>query len=103
MNHLEVDIVALRDMIAISQKRLSFLEKFRDGKTKWIPPLDVSITDHATVRYLERVMGMDIEAVKRSILTTDRRQAIMAGAHVISGPQKEKYLVQNGSIVTVLR
>lgn len=41
-------------------------------KSKPAPPAHVPVTvsDHAIVRYLERVVGVDIAALRRDILTT---------------------------------
>lgn len=39
-------------------------------------PNPTGITDHAVLRYLERVMGVDVEAVRRAILTPDNKALI---------------------------
>jgi len=42
-----------------------------------------NVSDHALLRWLERYLEMDLEAVRASILTPDRRAAIEAGASAI--------------------
>ena len=46
-----------------------------DGK----PPTVTDVSDHAVVRYLERVMGIDVESVRKRIMTPVIEAAIKAG------------------------
>ncbi|PZO05441.1 MAG: hypothetical protein DCF29_08035 [Alphaproteobacteria bacterium] len=41
------------------------------------------VSDHALLRWMERYLEMDLEAIRASILTDDRRAAIEAGASAI--------------------
>ncbi|MGC9368688.1 MAG: hypothetical protein ACP5DX_04015 [Paracoccaceae bacterium] len=59
------------------------------------------VTDHAVVRYLERIEGMDIEALRRKIgRQVDRAVNMGACAVVIDGYQ---YRIVEGTVVTVVR
>lgn len=57
-------------------------------------------SDHAVVRYLERVLGMDIEMIRADIAAIGQlgvdhdAQVVISGAH--------KYIVQGGNVITVL-
>ena len=62
-----------------------------------------SITDHAVLRYLERVVGMDIQAVRDSILTPDRAQMIRMGARRIKIETGALLIIDNKKIITVMR
>lgn len=59
------------------------------------------VSDHAVLRYLERVKGLDIEKIRSEILTPDIAAAIRAGATAvtISGA---RFPVRGGVIVTVI-
>jgi hypothetical protein len=59
----------------------------------------VHVTDHAVLRYLERLHGLDVEAVRAKIATTVWR-AVLAGA---SGVRHDGliYRLQDGVVVTV--
>ena len=59
----------------------------------------VHVTDHAVLRYLERLHGLDIEAVRAEIATTVWRAAL-AGA---TGVRHDGliYRLQDGVVVTV--
>jgi hypothetical protein len=65
------------------------------------PPTEPGVSDHAVVRYMERVLGLDVDAIRREILTPERAQAIKFGAHVIKA---EGYVlrVEKNVVVTVL-
>lgn len=62
------------------------------------------VSDHAIVRYLERVKGMDIKALKKEILSdglaTKVRQ-LGDGYYPVKG--KYKIRVKDGVVVTVLK
>lgn len=58
------------------------------------------VTDHAVIRYLERVQGVDIEAIRRRIGRV-ADQGVEAGANgVISGGFI--YRIADGVVVTVV-
>lgn len=60
-----------------------------------------SVSDHALIRYMERGMGFDVEAVRQSMLTETAIQAINAGATAVTiGGLKFK--VHQKVVVTVL-
>ena len=62
----------------------------------------VSVTDHAVLRWIERVHGIDIDII-RAFIADATREAINAGA---TGVQVDGYLYvlspDNRSVVTVL-
>lgn len=59
------------------------------------------VSDHAVLRYLERVEGIDVEAVRRRIGATVQ-PGIEAGAkHVIHGGYR--YVLSDTVVVTVMR
>lgn len=66
-----------------------------------MPQRDPRVSDHALLRYMERVMGLDLDAVRDRILTPENRAAIAAGATAIL-IEGERYPVSEGVIVTTL-
>jgi hypothetical protein len=62
-----------------------------------------AITDHAVLRYLERVVGMNIQAIRDSILTPDRAQMIRMGARKIKIETDALLIIENKKIITVMR
>jgi hypothetical protein len=65
------------------------------------PAEDVRITDHALLRYVERVFGIDIDALKREILTDGVARCIELGASTIT-VKGIQFRVKDRSIVTVI-
>jgi hypothetical protein len=65
------------------------------------PADDVRITDHALLRYVERVFGIDIDAVRREILTDGVAKGIELGASTIT-VNGIQFRVKDRSIVTVI-
>ncbi|MDP1617317.1 hypothetical protein [Phenylobacterium sp.] len=62
----------------------------------------VHVTDHAVVRWLERVEGHDIELVRQAIRAADPNGWIAKGAAGLQVPALGVRLVaRDGSIVTV--
>lgn len=63
---------------------------------------NIMISDHAILRYLERIMGIDIEMIKKEILPEKAKQTIQAlgnGTYPINN--KYKIVVKNNTIVTI--
>jgi predicted nuclease with TOPRIM domain len=65
------------------------------------PAEDVHITDHALLRYVERVFGIDVDAVRRQILTDGVAKCIELGASTIT-VNGIQFRVKDRSIVTVI-
>jgi hypothetical protein len=65
------------------------------------PTEDVRITDHALLRYVERVFKIDVDALKRQILTDGVTKGIENGASTIT-VNGIQFRVKDRSIVTVI-
>ncbi|WP_143393303.1 hypothetical protein [Fimbriiglobus ruber] len=62
----------------------------------------VDITDHAVVRYLQRVRGVDIDAVRTELDSDNLRESVKrcpTGRHYLDGVT---YVVQDKTLVTVI-
>jgi hypothetical protein len=62
----------------------------------------VEITDHAVLRYLQRVSGIDLDFIRGALDTDELREAIKrfpTGRHTIDGVT---YVTQKGVLVTVI-
>jgi len=67
-------------------------------------PITVSpkVSDHALVRYLERAKNVDIEALRREILTPERESAIRSGARKIK-VDNISFIVRDQVVVTTIK
>lgn len=61
---------------------------------------NIVVTDHAILRYCERLYGVDFDPFRASILKTVE-QAAKAGASSVYA-DGFTYVIQNGSVITVL-
>jgi hypothetical protein len=59
------------------------------------------VTDHALVRYMERVIGLPVEQIRAEMLTDTVLQAMSMNASSVSG-DGFKLVIDNFSIVTTL-
>lgn len=59
------------------------------------------VTDHAVLRYIERVLGFDVDAIRTRIMSKTVRDAIRsrAGAVTIDG---YRYEIKAGAVVTII-
>ena len=63
---------------------------------------DPVVTDHAVVRWLERVHGLDIDAVRRAVLAEGRETWLASGATAIHAHQIGVTLIaEKGRVITV--
>lgn len=63
---------------------------------------DPVVTDHAVVRWLERVHGLDIDAVRRAVLAEGRETWLAAGATAIHAHQIGVTLIaEKGRVITI--
>lgn len=64
----------------------------------------IPISDHAIVRYLERVKGYDIEALKKEMLSNPNVNKAILQFRSLKVPfaPHQYYIVKDGVIVTVL-
>ena len=60
------------------------------------------LTDHAVIRFLERVKGLDIDAIKAEMLPDRTREAIefMGNGKVVN--DRYTLVVRDGRVVTVI-
>jgi hypothetical protein len=66
------------------------------------PNKEVKVSDHALLRYIERVMGADLDKFRADILTEQNRKAIeFAGDCTIKSGGVE-FVVKNRTVVTVI-
>jgi hypothetical protein len=61
---------------------------------------DVRVSDHVIIRWLERVRGVDVEAIRREILAEAGPAAAM-GAKTVRKAGRT-FVIERGCIVTVL-
>lgn len=60
------------------------------------------VTDHALVRYMERVLGMDTEGLRDTILTAEQKaQAVALQAVKIPLGENVYAVVKGGRVVTI--
>lgn len=62
----------------------------------------IEISDHACLRYLERVKGIDIEAIKAEMRSPGLQAAEMFGSPVVIGRHGERLVIKDGVVVTVV-
>ena len=58
------------------------------------------VTDHAVMRYLERVKGVDFGEIRKQIMTDELARAIAAGAQTVK-IGNAVYTIKNQCVITV--
>lgn len=62
----------------------------------------IPVTDHAVIRYLERVQGVDVEAIRHEIRQKVALLVTFPDASAINS-DGWRYLIEGGSVVTMVR
>lgn len=93
---IQRDYIAKKKLAEQLERELTLLIKLSNA------PL---VSDHALIRYMERVLGVDFENIKRDIVSEDVMKILnIVGA---SGkiPHKDGYIlvIKDGTIVTILK
>lgn len=71
---------------------------------KYHPPQPALVTDHALVRYMERVMQIDVEKLRSTLLDDGRAELIRTiGTGHLHTPEGATLVVLDGKVVSVLR
>ncbi|WP_293875533.1 MULTISPECIES: hypothetical protein [unclassified Sphingomonas] len=60
------------------------------------------ISDHAVLRFIERVYGVDIEKVRAEMNTPALASAVEFGARCLIGRHGERLVIRDGIVVTVI-
>ena len=91
-----------RSLNEASQALARVLQQEREERDRLArPEPELRISQHALLRYAERVLGIDFNMFEQVILTPANRAAIEAGATAIK-VDGIKLVVQNRCVVTVL-
>ncbi len=61
-----------------------------------------TITDHALLRFIERVKGIDIEACRAEMQSPALDAAVKAGASYVRRGDGTRLVIRGSSVVTVL-
>jgi chromosome segregation ATPase len=112
LKEVEEDILERTNSIKLANKHLIVIQKRRAQLHEKIAEMskelkgldrDIEITDHATSRYLSRVLGVDIEELKKSMLNEELKLAIRqlggSGAINVGG---HSYKFKDYKITTVI-
>lgn len=100
LTRLDADRKTVNYEISIQTDRLKQLNKELKAAEESKP----TVSDHAVLRWMQRCMGIDIEAIREQILADGRREAIEAigsGKVPISG-EPAKLVVKSKTVVTVV-
>lgn len=63
--------------------------------------MTLSVTDHAVLRYIERVMGVDIELVRATIAAIPGLQAAVGAGATSFALNGIQFIIKNGVVATV--
>ena len=88
------------------QSKITLVKKEIDDINNQIKKMtnsELNISEHAILRYLERVQNINIEEIKKEILTEElklRFKTLGNGTYVVNGIS---YKIHNGNIVTTIK
>jgi chromosome segregation ATPase len=90
------------DRIKEIAQHISNIDKLIAGIRRDLKSCKVGITDHALLRYLERIHGFDVEEVKKRLLTDKLRTSMqMYGKGKIT-ENGITYIFRDNAVVTIM-
>lgn len=108
---LERQIKKVSDNISRNQKNLTRLSNMKEAVTNSLKEAEnepVRVSDHAVVRYIERVWGLNLDNIHKAILPPryhDAVQGLGIRTLVIMNDEEKfshRLKIRNGTVVTVL-
>lgn len=101
INELRGQATEINTALAKKKSKLADINE----KIKRISEKDIIITEHAILRYIERVIGIDIEDLKKRILDDETKEAIkkLGGSGTYPAKEGHKVVLKKGSVVTVTK
>ena len=100
ISHLDAECGRLRkekgDKIEVINKLKSRLKEMEG--------VDLEITDHAILRYLQRAEALDVDKIKALILTEQLREQVetVGGTGKFPGPNGTRLVMENKRIISVI-
>ena len=97
-----IKVDALSVQIDAERKKLSTLGR---EYTYLVNSSNIKVSDHALIRYLERVKGMDLDAIRAEIIDEEiERQVSILGGHgaYLNQDQSYRVRIQDNTAVTVI-
>ncbi|HCB1595204.1 TPA: hypothetical protein MYP09_001418 [Citrobacter farmeri] len=103
---IDAEIITNKEEIKLKQKELSVKESKKKELQERLDELRSSstepiVSEHAILRYLERVEGLNIEEVKAKILTDKVKAQINFAKSCEINNSQYKIVVKNNVIVTI--
>lgn len=107
LNNLQGDVEAIKLDLTNKQDEYNFKKKkikeIQHEINKYRHNGQIKISEHAIIRYLERVKGIDIAKIEKEIVTDEVRRMVGVLGGNGSYPNKEfKLVMKNYTIVTIV-
>jgi hypothetical protein len=64
--------------------------------------MNIIVTDHAVLRYVERVMGIDVEAIRAEMASHAVQTAAAMQCHTVKLGNGARLKLKGGTVMTVL-
>ena len=84
----------MKSRIDVLQKKI---EKLKSKK-----PKDLIVSEHSMLRYIERVIGIDLDEIRTKVLPTDKVYEVKKMGDCAYGLGDHSIVVKDGVVVTVL-
>ena len=94
---------SLKEQKAEIEKQIHFY-RVQKKKVNKIKGKSLEVSDHAVVRFMKRVMGIDIDTLKKEIMKGEAPKRMPDGKYPLTHNDEKKYsvVVKNNVVVTVI-
>ncbi len=84
-------------------RRNNQIRKLKD-RLKELEGVELTATDHAILRYLERVQGLDLDEIRKEMITDSLKKQVevLGGTGKFPGPNNTRFIMDNKRIVSVV-
>ena len=94
-------ISAIEEMQKESKQKQKLINSLQTELNDIANPRDIIISEHAVLRYLERVEGMNMEELYEKILPASKKETLIALGNCKFKQPTHNLIIKNGTVVTI--
>lgn len=99
----ETELSVLKKEHKVRLDKIKDIKKQLEKLKKKNQPAEITISDHALIRYMERILGADVKELKNKLITDNlKNQVSTLGPNGTYSAGEYKVILKNNVVVTII-